>query len=111
VNSAISLANAKALVTNQTGPTGVIEIGGVFYALVNGYPAAQSLRNGNGNNAARAKGIAGLLELDADITVTDAATTLFQHSGASDATTCQLSYDDAADNLTRPVITEDLTAC
>jgi len=111
INSAVSMANAKALISDQTGSTGVIKIGSIYYALVHGYPAAKSLTTGTGLDASKAKGIAGLIELDADITVTDAATTLFQHSGAADVTTCQLSYDDADDNVTRPEITEALTAC
>lgn len=116
IESAVSLAQAKALIKGQTGATGVIEIGTKFYALVHGYPAALSLGNKSGTAAANAIGIIGLVDLEivadgGDFIVTDAATSLFQHSGASDVTECQLSYENAADKETRPDITADYDKC
>jgi MSHA pilin protein MshA len=113
IESAVSMIHAKALVKNKTGEKDTVEVGSIFYALVNGYPAAAPLTTGTGATAVTAMGIEGLVDLD-DITVTKGTATtdaLFQHSGAAVKTTCQLSYEDAADKLTRPKITEALGAC
>lgn len=106
INSAVNLAHAKALVSNQTGATGSITIGSLDYALVNGYPAALA-------NATDGLGIGSLLELDtgSDITFTDASPSIFQHSGSPTPASCQISYANAADSETRPVITPTLTGC
>jgi len=113
IESAVSLAQSKALIEGETGGTGAIEIGGDFYALVNGYPAAVAL--GNGSTALLGLGITSLVDLDStangDFIVSDASPALFQHRKATTPANCQLSYAVAADNETRPVITEDLTDC
>ncbi|MDP7593304.1 MAG: type II secretion system protein [Litorilituus sp.] len=112
IESAVSLAHAKALIDNQTGATGEILIGDDYYALVNGYPAAAGANSANGNTA-NGFGITKLIDLDSntDVTVTVATPALFQHSGASDVTECQLSYANAADSATRPVISIDYDKC
>ncbi|MBL4940152.1 MAG: type II secretion system protein [Colwellia sp.] len=111
INSAVSLANSKALINSQTGATGSFQIGSTYYALVHGYPAAEAA--GDGSTALLGLGITSLVELEAgsDITATNADPALFQHSGAATSANCQLSYADAANNQTRPVITEDFSAC
>lgn len=114
IESAVSMAQAKALIEGETGATGAIQIGGDFYALVNGYPAAVAL--GNGSTDVLGLGITSLVDLDVvadggDFIITDASPALFQHNGAPVAATCQLSYAAAADNESRPVITETLTGC
>lgn len=77
LESAVSLAQAKALIEGETGATGEIEIGGTFYALVNGYPAAEAL--GAGTTGA-GLGITSLIDLevapDGDFIVTDATPAL-----------------------------------
>jgi MSHA pilin protein MshA len=108
MNSAIDLAHSKALVSAQTGATGEFQIGTVFYALENGYPSAAGAGTPAGTTG-NGWGITKLLELDSDITVTAASPALFQHSGATTVTTCQLSYANAADKNTRPVITATLS--
>lgn len=117
IESAVSLAQAKALIEGQTGATGVIQIGTQFYALVHGYPAATP--KGNGTTDALGLGITSLVQLEVvadggDFIVTDgtaATPALFQHAGAPTAIECQLEYEDAADNETRPDITATLTDC
>lgn len=114
IESAVSIAQAKALIEGETGATGAIEIGGDFYALVNGYPAAVAL--GNGSTALLGLGITSLVDLEVvadggDFLVTNAAPALFQHNGAAAPATCQLSYAVAADSESRPVITETLGGC
>jgi MSHA pilin protein MshA len=113
IESAVSMIHAKALVNNKTSETDTVVIDGVFYALVYAYPAAASSGTGSGTSLANPMGIDGLVVLDDIIVTKGTATTdaLFQHSGAAVKTTCQLSYADAADKLTRPVITEALGAC
>lgn len=108
MNSAIDLAHSKALVGNQTGTTGQFKIGTVFYALENGYPSAAGATGADGTTG-KGWGIAQLLELDAEITATAASPSVFQHSSATTPANCQLSYANAADKNTRPVITETLS--
>lgn len=109
IESAVSMAQSKALINNQTGATGVILIGGKYYALVNSYPAAVAVGDGSADD--KGLGIASLIEIDSEITVTATAPITFTHSGAAVAATCQLTYTDAANSETRPVIAEALTAC
>jgi len=118
INSAVSMVHAKALIANATSGTDTVTIDGVFYAVVNGYPAAQKLTTGTGADAAKAKGILGLLDIDSstdgltgDFKVTDASPTLIQHTGAATVANCQISYPNSAAANTRPVITVDVTDC
>lgn len=107
VNSAVNLAHAKALVEGQTGATGSITIGGTAYALVHGYPAAI-------DDTDDGRGIAGLIELEngTSVSITEtAAPTLFQYSGVTDVTTCQISYANATSAENPPVVTATLTGC
>ena len=113
IESAVSLAQSKALIEGETGGTGAILIGTKYYALVNGYPAAASIGTKTGDAAVNALGVTFLVDLDSgsDIETVDAATALFQHTGATDKTECRLSYSDAADNETRPEILKDYDKC
>jgi len=114
IESAISLVNAKALIDNELTATGEVEINGVFYALVFGFPAAEGVNNADGT-IGDGFGITELVELDngagGDFITTDATPALFQHSGAPTVAQCQLSYADAADSDTRPQITATFTDC
>ncbi|MBA6352303.1 type II secretion system protein [Colwellia sp. BRX9-1] len=109
LNSAIDLAHSKALVTAQTAATGEFSIGTVFYALEDGYPSAAGAGDADGTTT-NGFGVAELLELDTEITGTAASPAIFQHSAASVPANCQLSYANAADNNTRPVITVTLSS-
>ena len=106
INSAVNLAHAKALVSNQTGATGSITIGSLSYAMVNGYPAALA-------NSTDGLGVGSLLELDtdSDIEFTDAAPAVFTHKGTATGDVCTISYANAAGSETPPVITATLTDC
>ena len=106
INSAVNLAHAKALVSNQTGATGSITIGTTKYALVYGYPAALA-------STTDGLGVGSLIELDTGsaITFTDASPSVFQHSGAATPASCQLSYANSTGSETPPVITATLTDC
>ncbi len=109
IESAVSMINAKAIIQNQIGATGAVTVNGDFYAVVNGFPAAEAL--GDGSTNALGLGITSLIDASAEITMTDADPALFQHSEAGTAAECQLSYADAADSDTRPVITPTFTDC
>ncbi|AWB58985.1 type II secretion system protein [Colwellia sp. Arc7-D] len=106
INSAVNLAHAKALVSNQTGATGSITIGSLSYAMVHGYPAALA-------NSTDGLGVGSLLELDtdSDIEFTDAAPSVFTHKGTATGDVCTISYANAAGSETPPVITATLTDC
>ncbi len=110
IESAVSLAQSKALIDSETGGTGEIQIGTKFYALVNGYPAAAAIGDKDGTTG-NGYGIANLIDLDSSSDISASDTGVFQHSKATTPANCQLSYADAADSETRPVITEDLTDC
>ena len=110
IESAVSLAHAKALIDNQTGATGEIVIGGVYYALVNGYPAKHDDASADGTTG-KAWGISHLVELDSGSEVTASSAGVFQYSTVTAPTTCQLSYADASNSETRPVISVDLSGC
>ncbi|ASP46314.1 type II secretion system protein [Cognaticolwellia beringensis] len=111
INSAVNLAHAKALVSNETSAEGSIQIGSLHYALVNGYPAA--LAKGNGSTSALGLGVGSLIELDtgSDIEFTDAAPSVFTHKGTATGDVCTISYANAADSETPPVVTATLTDC
>jgi len=114
IESAVSLAQSKALIDGETGATGAILIGTKYYALVHGYPAAASIGTKTGDTAVNALGVTFLVDLDSgsDITKTDAATALFIHTGAPNSgAKCQLAYEDADDSETRPEITPDYDEC
>jgi len=107
IESAVSLAQAKALIVGQTGATGVIEISGTFYALVNGYPAADAVGDGTADD--KGLGIISLIDLDSgsEIVAVDGATATtatFTYSTAPTPATCVLTYTDAVDDQTRPDI-------
>jgi MSHA pilin protein MshA len=106
INSAVNLAHAKALVSNQTGATGSITIGSASYAMVNGYPAAIG-------NTTDGLGVANLLELDtgSDITFTTADPLVFNHSSATTPANCQITYTNATDSETPPEVVATLTDC
>lgn len=106
LNSAASIINAKALIAGETGATGQVLDGTTYYAVVNGYPAAEGVGNADGTED-NGFGISQLIELevDSEITITtDASPAVIQHSGATDAATCQFTYTNAANLETRPVI-------
>lgn len=109
IESAVSMINAKAIIQNQIGGTGAVTVSGEFYAVVNGFPAAEAV--GDGTAADKGLGITSLIDASAEITITNADPALFQHSEATTVAECQLSYADAADSDTRPVITETFTDC
>lgn len=110
IESAISLAQSKALIENQTAGTGEIQIGTQFYALVNGYPAAADITGADGTKG-KGWGIAKLIDLDSGSDITASAAGVFQHSAATTPANCQLSYANAANSETRPVITVDFDDC
>jgi len=110
LNSVIDLAHSKALVTGQTAATGEFSIGTVFYALENGYPSAAGAGTPAGTTG-NGWGVAELLEIDSDITATVVSgEAVFQHSAATIPGDCQLSYANAVDKNTRPVITDELSS-
>ncbi len=110
IESAVSLAQSKALIESETGAEGEIQIGTQFYALVNGYPAAADDTGADGTTG-KAWGISKLIDLDSGSDITASAAGVFQHSKATTPANCQLTYADAVDSETRPQITEDLTDC
>ena len=112
INSAINLVHAKALVEGETGATGEVEIGGEFFALVNGYPSAAHAGSGAGTTG-NGFGLEELIELEdgTDITITDASPAVVTHSGTPTGDVCTLSYADATGTENPPVVTATLTDC
>ncbi|MFT6194287.1 MAG: MSHA pilin protein MshA [Cognaticolwellia sp.] len=125
INSAVNLAHAKALVE---GSLTEIKIGSKYYALVNGFPAAGAL--GDGAAEGDGLGIDSLIELESgtrinfDETVVPASTDpitnvvtpasstwAFTHLDAEVSEECSLSYANAADQETPPVITHNFDKC
>ena len=118
IQSAVEIAHAKALIEGQTGATGEIQVGSTFYALVNGWPAAEDV--GDGTTTGNGLGIQGLLEVDLtadtgdfEILGTPSDTVIeFTHQDASTDTLCKVTYDlTDSDVETRPSVTTDLTGC
>jgi MSHA pilin protein MshA len=107
ISSAVNLAHAKALVV---GSLTEIEIGTKFYALVNGFPAVAAAGDFTGTGTGNGLGVASLIELE-DGTDIEFDTGVFTHSGATDTLTCTLTYANAADSETPPVIEAVLTGC
>jgi MSHA pilin protein MshA len=100
VNSAADMAHAKALVDSQTGPTGAISVAGNTIDLVHGWPNVTSLTN--------------LLDIDfsekGDISVTG-GTFFHQDTDSTNISTCQVVYENAENNFTKPDITPTITNC
>ncbi|GHE99158.1 pilus assembly FimT family protein [Thalassotalea profundi] len=113
INSAINLANAKALVSGETGATGEIVIGGEFYALINGYPSAAGAGTADGQTTGNGYGISELLELDSEtpVEITIAAPALFKHQNATDKDECVVTYTDSTGAEIRPEVTVDFDKC
>jgi MSHA pilin protein MshA len=113
VESAVSMIHAKALVQGKASGDDDVEVNGVFYAVTNGYPRA--LSEGDGGTAATSIGILGAIDIDdsanGDFDTTDAATTLIQHSSATTAATCQITYVSSTGAGIRPAITIDTDGC
>jgi MSHA pilin protein MshA len=97
INSAADLAHAKALVVGQT--TGDISMAGSTITLVNSWPNVDTIAN--------------LLELDpnGDITQVSGSNGSFTHNDAVVSGTCVAAYANAADAVTRPVITINTDDC
>lgn len=114
IEGAVSLAQSKAIIDSQLDATGEILIGGTYYALVHGYPAAEAAGTGAGTTT-NGLGIISLIDLDSNsdiATSIDTPNAIFQHSDiTTDPHTCQLSYANAANSESRPQITEALTGC
>jgi len=112
INSAVSLAHSKALVAGETGATGEIEIGGTYYALVNGYPASAHAGSGAGTTG-NGLSLVALIDLDDDaITFTDASPAVITHTAASVDANCRITYTNAANVNTPPEVNDDnLTDC
>ena len=112
INSAVSLAHSKALVAGETGADTTIQVGNLHYVMDNGYPGAQGLVGKTGADAANALGVQGFLDITAsEFSITEGATTTFQHADANVGANCQISYTNAADTDTPPVIDTDFTDC
>ncbi|MBA6389745.1 prepilin-type N-terminal cleavage/methylation domain-containing protein [Colwellia sp. BRX10-3] len=109
VNSAINMAHAKALVSNQTGATGEVTVNGEVFALVYGYPTAAGAGTPAGT-AGNGWGVNKLIDLDDGTAITYAAG-VFSHSGT---TACKVTYTNAS--KTGAVVTPaktalDVTSC
>ena len=109
ISSAVNLAHAKALVEGQTGDPGQIIIGSKYYALVNGFPSIAGIGDDDGSED-NGYGVVKLIELEDGTDITFAAG-VFTHSGATNTSTCTLTYANAADSETPPVIEVVLTGC
>ena len=118
VNSVANMVNAKALVKNQTNGNGQVEIDGVYYALVNGYPAL--IPAGGKDNLAGADpcgavdegcGIEDLIQLDSETAITyDGATGDFENSEGTTPDNCKVTYSQAPANGTSSTVL-DVSDC
>lgn len=95
VNSALNMVYAKALVAGETGDTGQVIINGEYYYLVYGYPARLGQDDADGEED-NGYGIDQLIELESGTKITyDSATGDFEHSEATDADGCKVTYSNA----------------
>lgn len=89
VNSAMSIAHAQALISNQVGPTGTVNLETGAVPLVFGYPAATAL------------GIGAAVNLSGQLGFTTAGTTIGFTPAVTTPATCQITYA-AATSATAP---------
>ena len=110
IESAVSIAQSKALIEGQTGATGEVTIGGTVYALVFGYPAVAADGDFTGTGTGNGLGVAGLVEVSGDI---DSATLegTYTHTSATTPASCKLVYTNAANSSSRPTIVLTDTGC
>jgi len=114
INSATSIAHSKALIAGKTSGTDTIVIGSKYYALVNGYPAAQSLGAKDGTSALNALGIKGLVELESgsDVTVDETNNpAVFTHSKATTPASCKVDYTESTGSEVPPTVTLTSSGC
>jgi MSHA pilin protein MshA len=112
VRSASQVVRAAALVRNQTGANGSVQVDGVGITTVFGYPAA--IRAGNGAN-----GIVDAAGLDATAANSDAITLagggaaalLIEVNGATTLATCSVSYTAPAAANTTPTVSVNTAGC
>jgi len=112
VRSASQVVRAAALVRNQTGATGVVNVDGIAINTVFGYPAATQANRG-------AQGIVDAAGLDTSANNSDqvnltgggAAALQIQIVGANNVATCAVSYTAPAANNAAPVIAVTTTGC
>jgi len=105
VNSAMNMAHAKALVSNETASTGEVVINGQYYALIYGYPAAAGAAGGTPDGTTgKGWGIDKLVDLSGGSNISFAAG-VFSHDDATDSTKCKVTYADASGAGTPVVVT------
>jgi MSHA pilin protein MshA len=113
LQSAASMAHAKALIQGKTGATGSITIGSNAFALVHGFPAAQDDSN-NGS------GIKSLLQVGSATTSTNspnASNITVDDTTASGSITykyndtCKVTYAQPTASGDEPTITVDTSGC
>lgn len=100
MQSAINIAHAQALLKNQAGDSGSIELEGKKVTLAFGYPTA-----------GKDGGILNAITLTGDISWTTAGTIVGFATGVTDPKTCQITYTAAKDASTPASATIDISNC
>ncbi|GLX77865.1 hypothetical protein tinsulaeT_12050 [Thalassotalea insulae] len=106
IESAVSMVYAKALIDSKTSGETTIMLDSVYYSLKNGYPTALGKGSKAGDTADNAKGILGLIDIDADdfnTTEGEAEPLIIQYDGST-GDTCRLTYTSSTGAGKRPVI-------
>ncbi|MDP3331525.1 MAG: type II secretion system protein [Methylococcaceae bacterium] len=97
IQSALTIVHSQALIENQAGPTGAIELEGKKITLAFGYPDAE--------------GIVNAITLTGDISWTTAGVNIGFATGVADSKTCQITYSVAKDASTPASAAIDASNC
>jgi len=114
IKSATTMVHSKALIANKTTGTETVEADGVFYSVVNSYPATHNVGTGSGDSVATAAGIIGAIDktiplITVQLTGNGQKSTTFSYSNLGSG--CRITYLEALSSNEPPVITFEDSGC
>jgi MSHA pilin protein MshA len=112
LDSAIALAHAKAIVTNQMNYSGEIKLGDTYYALRFEYP--DFVARGDGTTSGNGLAIDSLIDFDVEAGIAfdpNFSPATFENNKANTPTKCKIEYFRAQSLQVPARLEENLTEC
>jgi len=111
LHSVVAGVHGKALIAGQTAQNGDITINDKVYRIIFAYPSRDDDGNGDGTEIGKGFSVDELIEYDDTVISYNKGTGVFEHLSATDGDNCTVTYTNAADATTPPVVTAVLTGC